>query len=101
MIKRAIALNPHHPYNYSFHLGQAHYLLHQYDDSIEAFNKVLASNPAIERAHLWLAAAYAQAGMRGDAEWEIEQVLAANPKLSMPRIRSLYPVMNTSDLEHF
>lgn len=101
LIKRAIALNPHHPYNYSFHLGQAHYLLHQYDDAVEAFNRVLASNPAVERAHLWLAAAYAQAGMKDDAEWEIQQVLAANPKLSMELIRSLYPFMNTSDLEHF
>lgn len=101
LMKRAIALNPHHPFNYSFHLGQAHYLLHQYADAIEAFNQVLASNPAVERAHLWLAAAYAQAGMKDDAEWEVEQVLTTNPQLSMERIRSSYPFTNSSDLEHF
>ena len=101
LMKRAIALNPHHPYNYIFHLGQAHYVLRQYDDAIEAFNQVLSSNPAVERAHLWLAAAYAQAGMSDDAEWEIEQVLATNPNLSLEQIRSSYPFMNTSDLDHF
>jgi len=36
---------------------------------------VLASNPTVERAHLWLAAAHAQGGMQDDAEWEAEQVL--------------------------
>lgn len=101
LIKRAIALNPHHPYNYSFHLGQAHYVLHHYDDAIESFNQVLASNPAMERAHLWLAAAYAQAGMNDDAEWEVEQVLTSNPQLSLGRIRSLYLSMSAPDLEHF
>jgi len=101
LIKRAITLNPHHPYNYSFHLGQAYYLLHRYDDAIGAFNQVLMSNPAMERAHLWLAATYAQGGMQDDAEWEVEQVLTTNPELSIQRIRSSYPFTHSSDLQHF
>ena len=101
LMERAIVLNPHHPYNYVFHLGQAHYILRQYDDAVEAFNQVLATNPAVERAHLWLAAAYAQLGMNDDAEWEIEQVLTTNPGLSLEQIRSSYPFMDTSDLDHF
>ena len=101
LIKRAIALNPHHPYNYVFHLGQAHFILRQYDDAIQAFSQVLETNPAVERVHLWLAAAYAQAGMREDAEWEVEQVLTTNPQLSLEQVRSSYPFMNSSDLNHF
>lgn len=101
LMQRAIALNPNHPYNYSFHLGQAYYILRRYDEAIEALNQVLASNPAAERAHLWLAAAYAQAGRRDEAQWELDQVLATNPDFSLERIRHAYPFTNPADLEHF
>jgi TolB-like protein/DNA-binding winged helix-turn-helix (wHTH) protein/Tfp pilus assembly protein PilF len=101
LMKKAIALHPHHPYNYSFHLGQAFYILQRYEEAIRAFEKVLDSNPASERAHLWLAAAYAQVGRKDDAEWETEQVLMANPDLSMARIQSAYPFTDPADREHF
>ena len=101
LMKMAITLNPHHPYNYSFHLGQAQYILHHYDEAIDAFNRVLASNPAAERAHLWLAAAYAQAGLIDDAEWEVQQLLTANPEISVARIVSAYPFTQSVDREHF
>ena len=101
LMKRAIALNPNHPYNYSFHLGQVYYILKRYDEAITALKRVLESNPAAERAHLWLAAAYAQAGRSDDAEWEVEQVYAADPDFSLERIRHVYPFSNPADLEHF
>ena len=101
LIKKAMALNPNHPYNYSFHLGQALYILKRYDEAIEAFNDVVASNPGAERAHVWLAAALAQAGQPVDAEWEIEQVLAVNPEFSLEHARTTYPFRRRADLEHF
>ncbi len=100
LMKKAIALNPNHPFNYSFHLGQALYILRRYDEAIDAFNRVLESNPAAERAHLWLAAAYAQAKRGDDAEWEMEQVLTANPDISLERVRGSYPFTNPADLDH-
>jgi len=100
LLTRAIALNPNHPYNYSFHLGQAHYILGGYDEAIAAFERVLESNPATERAHLWLAAAYAQVGRGDDAEWEMEQVLSADPDVSEERIRDSYPFTDPVDLAH-
>lgn len=100
LIKRAIALNPHHPYNYNFHLGQAYYILRQYDAAIDAFEGVLKSNPAAERVHLWLAAAYAQTGRDDDAAWEMDQVQASDEELSLERIRHAYPFKSRSDLEH-
>ena len=101
LIRKAIALHPHHPYNYVFHLGQAYYILHRYGDAIDAFNQVLESNPAAERAHIWLAAAFAQAGLHEDAEWEVDQVLMANPELSAERIQAAYPFTRAVDREHF
>ncbi len=99
-IQQAIALNPHHPYNYSFHLGQAYYILGRYDEAIEAFSEVLASNPGAERAHLWMAAALAQAGRREDAEWEVEQLLTSNPAFTLARLRHSYPFRRDADLQH-
>jgi adenylate cyclase len=61
---------------------------------------VLDSNPAAERAHLWLAAAYAQAGRGDDAEWEMEQVLAEDPEISLEGIQDSYPFTNPDDLQH-
>ena len=100
LIKRAMALNPNHPYNYSFHLGQAHYILGNYNNAIAALEGVIESNPAAERAHLWLAAAYAQVGRVDDAEWEMEQIQAANPDVSLKRVRNTYPFTNSADLAH-
>jgi adenylate cyclase len=100
LMRKAIALNPHHPYNYSFHLGQAHYILGEYDEAIAAFDRVLSSNPGAERAHLWLAAALGQAGRLDDAGWEVEQVLTSNPQFSMTALAQAYPFRRPADLAH-
>jgi TolB-like protein/DNA-binding winged helix-turn-helix (wHTH) protein/Flp pilus assembly protein TadD len=100
-IKKAILLNPHHPYNYTFHLGQAYYILRRYDEAIEAFQQGLDTNPASERLHVWLAAAYAQAGFTDEAEWEADQVLTLNPTFSIERMQETFPFKDPADLAHF
>lgn len=100
-IQKAMQLNPHHPYNYTFHLGQAYFILGRYEEAIEAFKKGLETNPASERLHVWLAAAYAQAGNIDEAKWEIEQVKTANPQFSLERIQRAFPFKDPADLEHF
>ena len=52
---------------------------------------LVEAQKAIERAHLWLEAAYAQVGRGDDAEWEMEQVLSADPDVSEERIRDSVP----------
>ena len=99
-IYHAISLNPHYPYNYPFHLGQAYFVLHRYDEAIEAFKQGLASNPSAERLHIWLAAAYAQSGNIEDAEWEIEEVLMANPDFSLAKLERAFPFSDPADLDH-
>lgn len=100
-IQKAIQLNPHHPYNYSFHLGQAYYILRRYDEAIEAFKRGIESNPTSERLHVWLAAAYAQSGAIEEARWEATQVLTLNPGFSRVRIQKTFPFKNPADREHF
>ncbi len=100
-LKRAMRLNPHHPFNYSFHLGQAYFTLRRYDDAITALEEGINSNPASERLHLWLAAALAHAGRLDDAQWEAEQVYAINPEFALAAITAAYPFKDERDKQHF
>jgi TolB-like protein/DNA-binding winged helix-turn-helix (wHTH) protein len=100
-IQQAMQINPHHPYNYHFHLGQAYFVLHRYREAIDAFNRGLSSNPASERMRVWLAAALAQSGDIEAAQWEGEQIMAANADFSLQRMAEAFPFNNPADMEHF
>jgi len=100
-IREAMQINPHHPYNYHFHLGQAYFVLHRYSEAIDAFNLGLASNPASERMRIWLAAALAQSGDIEAAKWEGEQIMMADTEFSLQRVSQAFPFKNPADTEHF
>lgn len=87
---RAIGLNEAMPVDY--------YILRQYDEAVAAFNQVLSSNSAAQCAHLGLAAACA--GLIDDAEWEVQQLLAANPEISAERILSASPFAQSANRGH-
>ena len=100
-IREAMQINPHHPYNYHFHLGQAYFVLHRYTEAIDALNLGLASNPASERMRIWLAAALAQSGDIEAAKWEGEQIMMADADFSLERVSQAFPFKNPADTEHF
>lgn len=100
-LKTAMQINPHHPFNYFFHLGQAYFTLGDYANAIDAFNSGLESNPASERLHVWLAASYAQAGRMDDAEWEVEQVRTLNPEFSVSALLDAFPFKDVRDRDRF
>ncbi|KAB2914150.1 MAG: tetratricopeptide repeat protein [Hyphomicrobiaceae bacterium] len=100
-VRKAMRLNPHYPFNFNFHLGQAYFVLHRYDDAIKAFQAGIAKNPGAERLHVWLAAALAHAGRIEDAKWEVEQVLMLNPNFSLAAIAKVFPFKNKTDADHF
>lgn len=100
-VKLAMRLNPHHPYNYPFHLGQAYFILERYDEAIATFEQGLESNPSSERLHVWLAASYVKANRIEDGRWEAEQVLADNPDFDIEKIKQAFPFTYPDDLERF
>ena len=101
LIQKAKQLNPNYPSNYPFHLGQAHFLLHQYEDAVAAFQSAIGTNPTSERSRVWLAATYGQAGLIDDAEFETEEILALDPDFSIQRVRENVPLKVSNDIEHF
>ncbi len=98
-IQKAMRINPHHPYNYTFHLGQAYFILERYREAIKAFKQGIANNPASERLHVWLAAAYARVGDMEEAEWEVDQILMLNPEFSIQRMQQALPFKDPVHLE--
>jgi TolB-like protein/DNA-binding winged helix-turn-helix (wHTH) protein/Tfp pilus assembly protein PilF len=100
-IREAMQINPHHPYNYHFHLGQAYFVLHRYQEAIDAFNNGLSSNPASERMRVWLAASLAYSGDIEAAQWEAQQIVAANPDFSLQRMAHAFPFKDPDDADHF
>lgn len=101
MIEMAERVNPAHPSNYPFHKGQALFILKRYDEAIETLEKGLTQNPTSQRLRVWLAVSYAQAGRTDDAEWEAEQILAADPDFRLGRLLQIFPFKESADLEHF
>jgi len=100
-IREAMQINPHHPYNYHFHLGQAYFVLHRYTEAIAAFNLGLSSNPSSERMRVWLAAALAHSGDIEAAKWEGEQIMMVDAEFSLERVSQAFPFKNPADTEHF
>lgn len=100
-VEQAMRINPHHPFNYTYHQGQALYILGRYDEAVDALEKAIASNPDAERVHVWLAAAYAQTGAIDDAEWEADQILTINPGFTVERIGKVFPFKDPADRERF
>jgi TolB-like protein/DNA-binding winged helix-turn-helix (wHTH) protein/Tfp pilus assembly protein PilF len=100
-VEQAMLINPHHPFNYTYHQGQALYILGRYEEAVDALEQAIASNPGAERVHVWLAAAYAQAGATDDAQWEADQILTMNPEFSVERIENVFPFKDPVDRKHF
>lgn len=100
-IQEAMRLEPHHPHNYPFHEGQAYFILERYDEAISTFKHGLEMNPTSQRLRLWLAAAHAQAGQEDYAAWELDEVLMADPDLTLSRIEGAYPFSYSADMENF
>ena len=64
-------------------MGEAQYWTGQTDAAVDTFERMLARNPNLIDSRLHLAAAYARLGRQGDAEWQIEEILSLNPRITL------------------
>jgi adenylate cyclase len=84
-IEKAMRLNPRHPFFYVLVLGQSYYLLGQYEKALQQFERVKAANPEFGQVHKFLAATYVALEQIDDAEWEIEELRAVIPNISLKK----------------
>lgn len=95
----AMRLNPRPPASYLEILGEIQFVEHAYDDSAATFRRVLYINPGYTRARLWNAAALARAGSSESASWEVLELLAETPSLSLGRLQFSFPFRDIRMLE--
>ncbi len=100
-IRKAMRLNPRHPFFYVWNVGHAYFMMGRYEEAATAFERVLERNPQFPGGHMTLAATYGHLGRTVDAEWEVEETLTLLPDFSLAseRRRALYK--NPADLERY
>ena len=86
LMTRALRLNPHPPAAYYYIQGRARFFAGQFAESAATFDKALEVNPGSATHRIYLAAALAKQGRTDDARWEVEQLLADEPALSVAGI---------------
>ena len=96
-VEEATRLNPSYPFNYSWVLGHAYFVMERYEEAVSALNKVRDRNPNFWPAHIYLSASYGQLGRVEEGRAE----LAAANKLydiSGERAREYVPYKDPADL---
>ena len=82
-IRLAMRLSPHHGYIYPFQLATAYFVMKRYDEAIPILENVLERNQNFQQGRLLLISIYGLLDRTDDAEWEVEELLAAFPDFSV------------------
>ncbi|MCB1865585.1 MAG: winged helix-turn-helix domain-containing protein [Chromatiales bacterium] len=88
----ASRLNPRIPVVYLLVRGALHYRLGNVESAIADFERGVAINPNYQQVRLWLAAAYVAAGRADDGRWQITELLALNPYISLGYLEANLPI---------
>lgn len=82
-IQTAMRLNPQHGFVYDWVLANIYFVLQRDDEATAMLDKVLARNPAFLQARLLLGAIDSLTGRSSDADWQVAEILTANPDFSV------------------
>jgi len=83
MMRQAMRLNPRYSAAYIDILARAYFVMEQYDRAIDEGNECIERDPTLITCHIFLAAAYADAGRITDAQWHAQEVLALEPGFTL------------------
>jgi TolB-like protein len=99
--KAQIRLDPFYPHLAPLIMGQAYYLLKQYDDAKRWLREAIGSAPNHQYGHAWLAATYAQLGELEDARAQAAEVLRVNQNYTIGGTQKRVSVLRrAADIEH-
>jgi adenylate cyclase len=82
-IKKAMQLNPRHPYFYVFILGHSFYRLGRYEEAAAQFERVKTKNPHFTLVYKMLATTYVALERMDEAEWAAVELLTLIPQFSL------------------
>jgi len=81
-LEQALRLNPHYPFYYPYHLGEAYFFTGRYGEAEATFKKILARNPDFWPSYLYLAVIYTEGDRHAEARAAVAEVRRINPQLS-------------------
>jgi adenylate cyclase len=96
-IRKAMALNPHHPARFWSHLGRAHFVGRQYAQAIEAFMRTVSLDA---QQHAFLAACYGWLGDATAAKAHASRVRELDGELDLEKLLATMHYTRDSDLQH-
>jgi adenylate cyclase len=99
--RKGMDLNPFYTWDYLYNLGRAYYNLKKYDEAIDFLEQAKERNPNVITIVQYLAAAYYRAGLVDDAEWQVEEMLALSPDLTISHIRKSIPISDNELVAEF
>ena len=91
-LERAVRLNPRVPAIYRYVRGTLHYEKHDIDQALADFEAAVEVSPSFQLVRVWLAAAYAAAGRLDDAAWQVQEVLALDPHVTVAQAERAFPI---------
>lgn len=99
LIEKAKRLNPFYPFYYTLYLGQACFVMRQFEDAARFISRSIAHNPASLPAHLYLAACHGQRGENQLAREALAEVRRISPAFSLAAVRTVFTYRRPADLE--
>ena len=97
LVERAIRLNPLCPDWYFWGLGDAHFVLGEYGQAVQALQKMRDQS----EAHRLMASCKSLMGLHDEARYHAEQVMAVHPEFSIEHWRKVPPYRSPEPLERF
>ena len=94
LIYKAIRLNPFPPNWYFMSLGNAFFLMGEYNQAIEAYKKAIQQSPDFLLAYIGLAASCGAANHAEEAHGATSQILKIDPKFSLESFSAGLPYKN-------
>jgi len=98
LVEKGKRLNPFHSYLYDNVLGQARFVLGQFDRAISVFTRALERNPEDHQLRMWLISALAHADRMDDALWQTDELLVQSPEFSLAAVEQRQPFKNPQQL---
>jgi len=99
LVKKAIRLNPFPPNWYFLCLGNVFFIMGQYEEAAEAYQRAIQRSPDFLLVRIGLAASYGALGRIEDARAAAIEVLRIDPKFTLERFAHglLYKDQNDAD----
>jgi tetratricopeptide (TPR) repeat protein len=97
LLKRAMQLNPYYPDWYLWYLGDCHFQLGNFKETIDTVSKMRDQS----EAHRLMAASYALLDRMEEAKNHAQQLLIKHPRFSIKHWRHIPPVKDPKELGQF